>query len=340
MPAKRTSISLCPPTQGTVEATQPEPTEPPVEPEPSILEEPEPAEPPAETEPPAPEEPEPSEPPTETEPPTPEELEPSEPPTETEPPTSEGPEAIEPPTETEPPTPEEPVSPEPPEDTESSELEESELPELPEEVESDEPEDLDTEIDDTPVIQVTVPRSGRVIVNPYSLPVEIGDEISTDQIASEIMTICNTSNVPVVVSASVAGHISEFSNMTFASAPIEPDSKDKNVFLYAEFQNENGLWSGEFDSGDNQILICEGISAVTDVLTLDTGSSEGAFRIFGETSVHPTEPWSEGDCFSVTFTFTFSPVVSADEVQPSSDLEFTELPELCDTSTELFPYET
>lgn len=316
-------------TQDTIEATQPEPAETPVEPEPPTPEEPESPEPgtetvlpepeesespeqPSETESPAQEDTEPPEAATETGSPEPEESESPEQPSETKSPAQEETEPPEAPTETELPEPEEESespeqssgteppaqedseSPDLPAETESPELEESELSEPPEESETAVPEepseDLDIEIDDAPVIQVTVPRSGRVIINPYSLPVEIGDEVSTDQITSETMMIYNSSDVPVIVSATVVGHISESSNMTFSSVPVEPDSIEKNIFLYAEFQNEDGLWSGGFNSGDNQILIGEGISAAKDVLTLDAGSSESVFRIFGETSVCPADP--------------------------------------------------
>lgn len=163
-------------------------------------------------------------------------------------------------------------------------------------------------LEETPVIDVTVPQTGRIIINPYGLPTEIDGGTTTEQIASETLTVFNNSEVPVIISASVSGHISELSSMTFASALPQEDTEEKEVFLYAEFQNEDGLWSGSYDGSANQILICEGTSEAKEVLTLAPGPSEGVFRMFDATSVYPADPWNTEDRVSVVFTFTFSAV--------------------------------
>lgn len=163
-------------------------------------------------------------------------------------------------------------------------------------------------LEETPVIDVRVPQSGRIVINPYGLPTQMNGETSTEQIISETMTIYNASEVPVAVSASAAGHITEASSMTFASAPPAAGTEEKQIFLYAEFQNEDGLWSGSYHAGENQLLIGQGASAAKETLTLDAGPSEGFFRMFGATSVDTADPWSVEDGVSVTFTFTFSPV--------------------------------
>lgn len=177
-------------------------------------------------------------------------------------------------------------------------------------------------LNEAPVIDVKVPQTGRIIINPYGLPVETASGFSTEQIASDTLTIYNDSAVPVIVSASASGHISELSSMTYVSAPPAQDGLEKEIFVYAEFQNEDGAWHGRYDGGENQILICEGPSAVKEVLMLDAGPSEGVFRMFGATSVDPADPWSTEDRVSVAFTFTFAPVI-----EPVQDRVLEEQPE-------------
>ena len=178
-------------------------------------------------------------------------------------------------------------------------------------------------LEETPVIDVTVPQTGRVVINPYGLPTEMDGETSTEQIVSETLTIYSASEVPVIVSASAAGHIAEASGMTFASAPPAADTGEKEIFLYAEFQHEDGLWSGSYQGSENQLLIFEGASEAKEVLTLDAGPSEGVFRMFGATSVHTEEAWSGADSVSVTFTFTFAPAIEPAQAAEQPDAEET-----------------
>lgn len=174
-------------------------------------------------------------------------------------------------------------------------------------------------LEKAPVIDVKVPQSGRIVINPYGLPTQMDGETSTEQIVSETMTVYNLSQVPVTVSASVTGHIAETSGMTFSSAPPAAGTEEKQIFLYAEFQNEDGFWSGSYHNGGNQLLISAGASPAKEVLTLDAGPSEGVFRMFGATSVDTADPWSAEDGVSVTFTFTFAPADESTPAQASDD---------------------
>lgn len=158
------------------------------------------------------------------------------------------------------------------------------------------------------LIEVTVPQTGRIILNPYGLPVEIGGGTTTEQIASETLTITNNGDTPVIVSASAAGHISEQSSMSFVTAPPAADAGEKEIFVYAEFQPQGGRWTDGYSEGDNQILISESASQTKEVLTLDA-AAEGSFRLFGATTVSPAEAWSGTDELSVFFAFTFVPVI-------------------------------
>ena len=169
--------------------------------------------------------------------------------------------------------------------------------------------------DDSSLIHVTVPAMGRIILNPYGMAVETSDGTSRSQVICETMTIANESEVPVAVSASVVGHISEWSSMEFVSAPPPPDAREKAVFLYAEFQNDAGAWWNSYKDEENQILVSAAASEEKDVLTLAAGPSEGVFRVFGATSVSPNDPWCSDDAVSVTLTFSFTAMGDASSTQ-------------------------
>lgn len=172
------------------------------------------------------------------------------------------------------------------------------------------------------LVDVTVPKAGRIVLNPYGLPVEIDGETTTEQIASQTMPITNNGDTPVVVSASATGRISEHSSMTFTAAPPPADGLEKEIFMYAEFQNEDGRWSDNYKGRSNQILISERASRTKEVLTLDAGTG-GVFRLFGAAAVSPDDPWSGADEVLVSFTFTFVPVIepaeTATEEEPSEE---------------------
>lgn len=172
------------------------------------------------------------------------------------------------------------------------------------------------------LVEVTVPQTGRIILNPYGLPTEIDGETTREQIASETMPILNNGDTPVIVSARAAGRISEQSSMVYVTAPPTADTLEKEIFLYAEFQQEGGAWSGSYSGEGNQILITERTSEVQEVLTLDA-ASQGMFRMFGSTAVFPVDPWCTDDSVSVTFTFTFAPV----EMERTEDPAEEEIPE-------------
>lgn len=156
------------------------------------------------------------------------------------------------------------------------------------------------------VLHVTVPQSGRIVINPYNLPVELSDGTSTDQIAGEVLPIVNNSEFPVQVSASVVGQVSEESSLTYVNQPPLADSTQKEIFLYAEFQQGDGLWLDGYEGAANQMLVSQQISGPQDVLTLPSGPSEGVFRLFGAVTKFPDEPWDAVDEITATVMFTFT----------------------------------
>lgn len=186
---------------------------------------------------------------------------------------------------------------------------------------------LKSEILLQPTIEVTVPQSGRVILNPYGLPTEIDGRTTTEQIVCEAMPIVNNSDVPVIVSASTVGQVSEGSSAVYVPVPPQADAVEKEIFLYTEFQPMNGLWTGAYNGASNQILISENSSEPKEVLLIDA-FSQGMFRLFGATTVQPTNPWGAEDEIAVTIIFTFIPLDIPPTEGQISEPEVSPMPEV------------
>lgn len=184
--------------------------------------------------------------------------------------------------------------------------------------------------EEPPVIEVLVPSSGQVIINPYCLPVELDGQTSTDQIVSAPLILENRSTIPVSVSASVTGTVPPGSGVYFAAAPPMPDSPVKEIFLYAEFHAVpepafQPSWSGLYSDSTNQLMVGFQSAAKADVLRLEAGGtacSWGALRLFGSAAVSPMVPWQAGDDIQATFVFSFTPIVEA----PAIDVPVTDEP--------------
>lgn len=219
-----------------------------------------------------------------------------------------------------------PVNPENPENPEPSGTPEvPENPEAPPEEEAEPPaedepaEEAPTDEEEPapqaePVINVVLPTSARVVVNPYGLAVNMDGVSSTDQIVGAAMPIVSYSSVPVAVMASAAGQPDPGSEVVFVNAPPAEGAWEKELFLFAEFQNAldqygSAFWSGTYTGAPNQLPVTGG--APMQVLTLVAGDvtpSYGAFRLFGAAATAPANPWSAEDTINVTLTFTFVPL--------------------------------
>ena len=261
----------------------------------------------------------------------------------------EDPEEVLPETPPEDPVPQEPEETQPPED--AQEPGEAQGPEdaQPPDAVQDQPEDgsdpedipdaaedpLDPDAAEDPVdpdavpledlIDVLVPSSGQMILNPYRLPVDLEGGETTDQIVHSCQTLINQSDFPVTVNVTVTGTVPAESGAAFVSEPPSPDAPDKEVFLYAEFQPDPDWWEGSYYDLSNQLLVSEEGTEREDVLTLDA-QGEGYFRLFGEMSEAPEEPWSKTDTFGAVLTFTFTPVY-AEPAQAGEPEVPEELPE-------------
>ena len=225
-----------------------------------------------------------------------------------EPPEAPAPEDIQPPEDVP------PEEPQPPEDVAG-----------PEDIQEPEPEDepLEDPVPLEDLIDVLVPSSGELVINPYGLEVDMDGGVSTDQIVHSGQTLINLSDFPVIVDVSVTGTIPAESGAGFVSAPPAQDAPGKDVFLYAEFQPDPSVWVGEYWGLPYQVLAD---ASGENVLTLEAGG-EGYFRMFGAMSVYPEEPWSDTDTFGAVLSFTFTPVYPDPEPVEEPEAPEEEIPE-------------
>ena len=225
-----------------------------------------------------------------------------------EPPEAPAPEDIQPPEDVP------PEEPQPPEDVAG-----------PEDIQEPEPEDepLEDPVPLEDLIDVLVPSSGELVINPYGLEVDMDGGVSTDQIVHSCQTLINLSDFPVIVDVSVTGTIPAESGAGFVSAPPAQDAPGKDVFLYAEFQQDPSVWVGEYWGLPYQVLAD---ASGENVLTLEAGG-EGYFRMFGAMSVYPEEPWSDTDTFGAVLSFTFTPVYPDPEPVEEPEAPEEEIPE-------------
>lgn len=170
--------------------------------------------------------------------------------------------------------------------------------------------------DQPPVICVSVPETGYVIVNPYRLKNMVGGVETTEQIMGSTMTLVNYSSVPVQVNANVFCTIPMGSSMVYVTAPLAKDEPRKALFVYLEFQNsadgsDPRFWSGQYSDAPNQLLVTGAGNWKNGLLTLGAGSespSYGMFRLFGEAASSPAEMWTDTDRVHITVAFAFTPV--------------------------------
>ena len=244
-------------------------------------------------------------------------------------PTPEEPEDTQPPADEPGPDDDIPDTPHPPEDVPPDELQPPEDVTGPDDIQEPEPEDEpleDPEPDAVPLedlINVLVPSSGELVINPYGLEVDIDGGVATDQIVHSCQTLINLSDFPVIVDVSVTGTIPAESGAWFVSAPPAQDAPGKDVFLYAEFQPDPSVWVGEYWGLPYQVLAD---ASGENVLTLEAGG-EGYFRMFGAMSVYPEEPWSDTDTFGAVLSFTFTPVYPDLEPVEEPEAPEEEIPE-------------
>lgn len=178
-------------------------------------------------------------------------------------------------------------------------------------------EDCGTEIDalcNLPEIQVIVPATAEVFINPFEVPVEIDSVSLAQQIVSTPAAIENKSDVPLSVTATLTGELWENCDMRLVTYSTEKLTS-KAAFVYFEIHAASGTsftaWDSEFDSAKH-VAVREGEGRpVKDLVTLDQADKPdhfGVFRLTGDCVRNPRTPWTEDDGLNVKIAFTFTPL--------------------------------
>lgn len=177
-----------------------------------------------------------------------------------------------------------------------------------------------------PVINVTVPGRGSVVINPLSLPVSVAGGTSREQIVSTPRSLVNKSDAPVTVDVSVAAAVRDGSDMTLASSPTGGTGAAKQAFIYFELHTSNSEepkssdWDAEYDA-DKHILVLDGVpQSKTGMITLAAKRTDGEiarggygpFRLTGDAVRNPDSAWTKADGVDVIITFTFTALPYAD----------------------------
>lgn len=163
-------------------------------------------------------------------------------------------------------------------------------------------------------IEVSVPVSGTVYLNPYKLPVELaGNRTSNAQIVSEPAYIENLSDVPVQVDVSAYGEPSGELEL-FAISTKGLGNIGKYAFVYFEMKAVSNpdqvTWDSAYDA-DKHLFILDSELTKTNIASLGSAKEAnrfGAFRLSGDCVAAPPVPWDARDGVVVYVTFTFQPL--------------------------------
>lgn len=175
---------------------------------------------------------------------------------------------------------------------------------------------------EAPTISITVPQSGAVVVNPYKMTVKVDEQTnSTDQIISAPQYITNGSDVPISVSATVTGTVSDNSGIVFATSTLKGNETTKSIFMYLEIAKTSAVatppsWAAAYDAKANNLAVVVGSKGTTkkDMVVMDATGGENAFaafRLAGAVATNPAKAWTSTDAVTVSIAYTFAPTVVA-----------------------------
>lgn len=164
-------------------------------------------------------------------------------------------------------------------------------------------------------IEVVVPTSGNVYINPNRLPVKVDGNIVNKQIVSDSFHIENLSEVPLKVSVEVEGRIKRGSDMgLLTQSTTNITTTAKRAFIFLDIQavtNPSSVtWASAYDA-NKHVIVRDGSTAKKNIIILDSADQNkrfGAFHLAGDCVQNPREQWTEKDGVDVEVVFTFSPL--------------------------------
>lgn len=186
-------------------------------------------------------------------------------------------------------------------------------------------------------LAVTVPTTGKAVINPYGLPIALSEKysISGQGISNAApLTVQNRSAVPLKVNVSITSAKTGSFVFEENAAIADGETGNKGLVKFEMFpapaltettlENEDVLIGGFAALDSANALPAGGVQlkgvagtpdAATNILTLREGSADGSlqaggaayFRLTGEAVKAPTTPWAATDGFTATIAFTFEP---------------------------------
>lgn len=200
----------------------------------------------------------------------------------------------------------------------------------------------------TPNVQVTVPSSGAVKLNPYQIKIKdvsalaIGNGENDGETGSVLAAktfITNKSDVPVKMSITVTGSIPQGSAAKFATGPVSETEQNRAVFMFVDVgavadaadasalstatatalcdvtYDSTKLYNASTKTG-SQGVVKTGDLKLVDILTIPVpGTGKVAnyvpIQIGGNCATTPKDAWTAADTVGVTMTFSFTPTVTS-----------------------------
>lgn len=171
---------------------------------------------------------------------------------------------------------------------------------------------------DLPKISVSVPATGKVLINPYKLSMKVGNDVVDDQVVTIPWCIKNESAVPLRVSVTVTGAVKSGSDMLLKTVTTEGTGlTSKSAFLYFEMKAADSeeppesIWDSGYDT-DQHVVVRNGYSKtkkdIVELGAVDQKGCYGAFRLTGDCVATPKKGWTDADGVNVEIAFTFQPL--------------------------------
>jgi hypothetical protein len=186
-------------------------------------------------------------------------------------------------------------------------------------VETEPTNEAETKLDQ--LIDVEVPATGQITINPYKLKVTIDEEtgeFSKAQIVHQAQALVNHSDFPVAVNVSLKGIIPSDSGVQLVSTPPETSSVEKEIFLYVEFQTNPDQWLDGYVGADNQLIVTTNGVNVENVMTL-AANGQGYFHFAGKMAAGTYPMWSSVDAFDTDLIFSFTALNTEEELEEAAE---------------------
>jgi hypothetical protein len=169
-----------------------------------------------------------------------------------------------------------------------------------------------------PVIDVTVPTSVEISINPYRLRItetsllDVSGSDATHSIISPTYTITSQSNIGLSVRVGVKATIPSGSGVSLKTTALTGNETSKALFSYIEIINKGDSFADEYTDADNQVILSKTYTSKNDACFLAAGTadspSEALIKIFGEANPSPKKAWTTKDKVTIAITLTFIPV--------------------------------